>query len=301
MSKKSNNVVITGGSGFVGSNLASHLLKNTSCKVFVVLRKDSKLDNLDKIKDRIHLFYYYETNIADLINFFKKNKPSIVFHLASFVIAEHKSDQIDSIIQSNITFGCHILEAMKESDTRNIVNTGTYWQHYNNDENNPVCFYAASKSAFEKFLQLYVEAYDFNVVNLILYDNYGENDTRKKLINLLSRLKSENESLEMTSGDQEIDYTHVNDVCEAFLVAGESLEDSRLSGWNTYSVFSNTNKTLKQVVQLFLKTTKKNVTVKWGSRPYRKREVMKVWKGTEKLPGWEPKISLEDGFKRFII
>jgi hypothetical protein len=51
---------------------------------------------------------------------------------------------IIDLIQSNVLFGTQLLEAMGVNNTRNIVNTGTFWQHYNNEDYNPVCLYAAT-------------------------------------------------------------------------------------------------------------------------------------------------------------
>ena len=87
------NIVITGATGFVGSNLAEYLLKR-GFKIFLITRVNSNLVNLEKIIDDVEVFSY-DNNLSKLVSFFEKVKPNCVFHLASNFIAEHNTSQID--------------------------------------------------------------------------------------------------------------------------------------------------------------------------------------------------------------
>ncbi|WP_443864320.1 NAD-dependent epimerase/dehydratase family protein, partial [Fusobacterium ulcerans] len=163
--------------------------------VTIICRKSSKLDNLEEIKNRINIFEY-DNDLKNMIKFLKENKFEIVFHLASLFIAEHESKDVDNLLNSNIVFGTHLLEGMKESENKLLINTGTSWQHYNSEEYNPVDLYAATKEAFEKILKYYVEAEEVRCITLKLFDTYGENDTRPKLINLLNKFADEGKELD---------------------------------------------------------------------------------------------------------
>lgn len=294
MSKK---IVVTGSTGFVGSNLVEFLLKK-NFEIYLIVRENSSLKNLEHIKEKVN-FFRYDGNLDNLITFFEKEKPEGVFHLASNFIAEHNYTQTNSLIESNIKFGTHILEAMKETGVRKLINTGTSWQHYNNDEYNPVCLYAATKQAFESIIDYYVEAEGFNVVTLKLYDTYGENDKRPKLINILNNLADEKTELNMSEGDQPLNLVHISDVCSAFFRAFNLLNESDTNTHKKYAVKHKDSFTLKEVINLFEKTTKKKLIVNWGGRPYRKREVMKLWDKGDTIPQWSPKVSLEEGFQKY--
>ena len=69
-------------------------------------------------------------------------------------------------MSSNITFGTQLVEAMVANGCYQFVNTGTSWQHYENDEYNPVNLYAATKQAFEDILRYYVETSALRVITL---------------------------------------------------------------------------------------------------------------------------------------
>ena len=291
------NIVITGGTGFVGSNLAEYLLKK-NFKIFLITRVHSNLSKLEKIIDDVEVFCY-DNNISKLISFFEKVKPNCVFHLASNFISEHNTSQIDSLVESNITFGLHLLEAMKEAGVDKIINTGTSWQHYKNELYNPVCLYAATKQAFEALLEYYIKAEGFKGITLKLFDTYGENDTRPKLINLLNKFADENTELNMSPGEQTLNLVHVNDVCRAFEIAFNLLLENEINNHPTFAIASKESYMLKDLIKIFERATSKKVNIIWGGKPYRKREVMKIWDKGQELPNWVPIISLEKGLKRY--
>ena len=180
-----NRIVVTGATGYIGSNLIRKLIDKDK-EVYIIVREHSRFDLIDDIKDKVNIFVY-DNKIENLINFFNRVKPDIVYHLASLFIAEHKYSDIPNLIESNVKFGTEVLEAMNQSGTKKLINTGTAWQHYNNEEYNPVCLYAATKEAFEKIIEFYTNACGFKAITIELYDTYGPKDNRKKIINLLSK------------------------------------------------------------------------------------------------------------------
>jgi nucleoside-diphosphate-sugar epimerase len=292
-----NKIVVTGATGFVGSNLLRFLLKK-EFKIYVILREGSDVAIISDVTDEIEIFRY-NNEINHLIDFFNLIKPVIVYHLASNFIAEHESNQIDSLIQSNITFGLHILEAMKISGTKKLINTGTSWQHYNNEDYNPACLYAATKQAFESLIEFYVQAEELKVITLKLFDTYGETDARPKLINLLNNFADNTIELNMTGGEQWLNLVHIDDVCEAFYLSSQIINTKDYLGHHSFAIASDHNYRLKDVVNLFEIVSGKKINAMWGGKPYRRREVMFVWNKGLRLPGWKPSISLEDGLSKY--
>lgn len=236
-----------------------------------------------------------------MVSFFRKIEPIGVFHLASKFIAEHKAEEVDILINSNILFSTQLLEAMKEANVKNLINTGTSWQYYDNDDYNPVCLYAATKQAFEAIIEYYIQAEAFKIITLVLFDTYGENDTRPKLMNLLKKVTTEGTALEMSAGEQQLSLVHIADVCRAFIIAFEILERQQINEHKHYAVVSDEIYTLKEIVQIFEQQANKKLNITFGKRPYRKREVMRVWDKGEKLPNWKIKTSLEEGIKKVLL
>jgi nucleoside-diphosphate-sugar epimerase len=216
-------------------------------------------------------------------------------------LSQHAVKDVHALIQSNVLFGSQLLEAMKINQVTNLVNTGTSWQHYNNEDYNPVCLYAATKQAFEAILEYYVQAFSFKAITLKLFDTYGPNDHRLKLFHLLNKAATSGETLDMSGGEQLIDLVHIDDVTEAYLIAAQRLIECRTHQHERYAISSGHPIPLRDLVKLYSEVIDSAIQVNWGARPYRFREVMKTWTTGSILEGWQPKCALSDGMKNLHI
>ncbi len=290
--------IVTGATGFVGSNLCKHLVRN-DWKVTILSRASSDYSNINSLTSEIEVFEY-DGNIEKLISCFRDVKPDVVFHVASLFIAEHNSHQIDKLLESNILFGLHVLEAMKESKTELMINTGTSWQHYQNNDYNPVNLYAATKQAFDCLMKFYIESEGLRLVTLKLFDTYGESDKRPKLMNLMKNFLYTGEYLAMTEGEQILNLVHIEDVVNAYLEAYEYLKNNKMINYIVFGVGSNSGIKLRDLISKFEVISGKKLNVKWGMKPYRKREVMSLWDNYDTIPNWEITVNLEEGIKRLL-
>jgi nucleoside-diphosphate-sugar epimerase len=206
--------------------------------------------------------------------------------LASLFLSQHKPEDITRLIQSNIVLGSHLVESAINSGCIQFVNTGTAWQHFENNNYNPVNLYAATKQAFEDILKYYAEAHNLKVITLKLFDTYGPNDPRPKLLNLLKRAAETGESLDLSPGAQLLDLVHIDDVVDAFCATMELLEEMEGSLMKEYGVTSGDLISLKEMVTKLEDELGKKINVVWGGRPYRKREVMVPWNSMDTVRGW---------------
>jgi len=272
---------VTGGTGFVGSHLVRGLLK-AGWDVSVIVRETSKLDMLSDVCKRITV-HKYTGEINQLTEAMIECKPSVVFHVASLFLSSHKPEQINALIESNILFGNQLLEAMVNADVRHFINTSTSWEHYENKEFSPVNLYAATKRAFQDIMQFYIEAKGIKAITLKLFDTYGADDPRSKLLNLLMRIAVTGEKLAMSPGEQEIDLVHIDDVVQAYLIAAQRLRDGEVMSHELYGVGTDQPLTLKALAAIIEKQTGKTLNVEWGGRPYREREMMETYMSTQNI------------------
>ena len=276
--------LLTGVTGFIGSHLARHLLKN-NWEVNAIVRESSNLDVLPPdIKQNIN--FHVHTNQNSLLKIVKTSAPDVVFHLASLFLSNHKYEDIPALIESNVTFGTQLLDAMIKNDVKNLVNTGTSWQHYENKSYSPVNLYAATKQAFEDITKYYIETAGLHVINLQLFDTYGEGDRRRKLLSLLREIADSGETLQMSLGEQKIDIVHVDDVADAFLIAANFLLNEQYEFCDTYAISSGNAISLRDLVKKYEQILGKKLNIEWGKRAYREREVMIPWNTGKLLPTW---------------
>ena len=290
-------IVITGATGYIGSHLLKFFLSK-GWNVSIIAQSEFGYENIKDVISEINIIEY--DNLSKLISFFQKNDFDVVFHLAAAVINDYQPKHISTLIQSNIQFGTEVLEAMKYSNTRLFINTGSYWQNFNSDTYNPVDLYAATKEAFEKIIQYYVDAHDFRCITLRLFDVYGEDDKRPKLLNLLKKIAETGEMLDVSPGEQYLDMVHISDVCSAYLRAYELLLANNDINNNIYGVYSGYRIMLKDVIKLCQTILQKPLNINFGGRDYKPREIMMPTMACELLPCWRHKICIEDGLQKIL-
>ena len=285
--------IMTGATGYIGSHVLKYLLSK-GWDIYIVADPKFGFAAIEDVRPKINILEY-DGNINSLIRYFQTINADVVFHLAAAVITNYKPEQVPLLIQSNIQFGTEVLEAMKASSTRMIVSTGSYWQNYNSDNYNPVDLYAATKEAFEKIVQLYVDAYNFRHINLRLFDVYGEDDKRPKLWNILKKISGTDEFIDVSPGEQLLDMIHISDVCTAYEAAYQLMSESADIKNETYGVMTGNQLPLKSIIALFEQKMGKRINVHFGGRAYKEREVMVPCKHYNVLPNWNDKIMIDKG------
>lgn len=296
-------ILMTGMTGFIGRHLGERFVQNGN-EVFAIVRPTSRIDQFSPIVLRNASFLVCDNSntVLDIITKLcaENNRPDIVCHLAASQPINHTYSDIKDLIKSNVIFGTEILDAMVSNGIHNFINTGTFFQHYEDDEYNPVNLYAASKKCFEDILKFYSEARNLKYISLHLFDTYGADDKRGKILGLLKKIADNGETLKMSPGEQLIDVVYIDDIVDAFVTAGNYLAKKQYDYCGTYGVSSMNPIPLKEVVKIFEEVSGKKLSIEWGGRPYREREIMIPWKSFKTLPGWSPKINLQEGLRKFL-
>ncbi|MFZ2889616.1 NAD-dependent epimerase/dehydratase family protein [Sulfuricurvum sp.] len=289
-------VLITGATGFIGQNLVKSLL-NKGYSITTIVRHNSDISSIDS---RAEVFRY-SGEITELIALFQNKQFDGVIHLASLFLASHRTEDISSLVFSNIQFGTELLEVCKLSETKWFINTGTFWQHYHTDNYNPVNLYAATKQAFEDIAKYYTETSNMVFTTIKLNDTFGPHDPRNKVFNLWYRLSQTDDTLEMSPGEQIIDICYIDDVIGAYETMIDNLMNTSERVKNkTFSVRSKERMSLINLSKIFEKAIGKPLNIQWGKRDYREREVMTPWENGENVPGWEAKYTLDEAIKKTI-
>lgn len=290
-------LLLTGATGFIGKNLAMRLIKEGH-QITALTRKSTNPEMLPKGIEQ----YTFKTSTKDLALYMRKEKFDGVIHLASLFIAEHSNDTLKDLIDSNVFLGTAVLDATAQNSTPWFLNTGTFWQHHNNKSYSPVNLYAATKQAFEDISKFYSETSETTIVTIKLCDTFGPHDTRKKIFNLWLQAAQSNTPIEMSAGEQLINICYIDDVVDGYIAMIKQLQQknrSRLNG-KSYAISSPTVVSLKKLATIFQKASGLPLTILWGKRPYRKREVMIPWTKGKLVPGWKPKNSLLQGIQKTL-
>lgn len=285
-------LVLSGSTGYIGKNFIRIL--GNKYKIFCIVRERTVNDNVKK-NDCVVISYAEEKELYGIL---ESVKPDVVVHLAGVFLGNHAPDTIGEMIDCNIRFSTIFLDAAVKSGCHRIVNTGSYWQNYLGESYNPVNLYAATKQAFEDLMRYFQEAESLSGITMTIFDTYGPNDNRKKILNVLMKLK-DGESIDMSSGEQKMYFCYIDDVINAFDVAIEKVVKLPDGIIEKYAIRSDDPVSLKDAVLTLLKISGKDIVINWGRLPYRKREIINPEGIGKIIPNWHAEIDLYQGLKMF--
>lgn len=269
-------VLISGGTGFLGSTF---IKKYSSLYEFLVISRQD-------IPNVVH-----PKNLT--LELLQEFRPEYFMHLAahSTMGADYKT--VKETIRTNIEFPTLVTELFFQAGGKKILNVGSYWEHMNNAEYSPNSIYAASKKSFEDLLQYYVDIKGVSAVTLKLFDTYGKNDPRRKILRIIYDSHKNQLPLDISGGDQIISLVHAEDVAEAFEVGLKAIS----KGHQSYLVKAKQVVKLKEIINEFCRINNLSPKLNWGARPYSSQDFFTEVTVNPLLPGWSPKIALTDGLK----
>ena len=307
-------VIVTGGAGFIGSNLVKFLLK----KNYFVINIDKlsysanpyNLKNLKKNKN--YVFYKADINSQKkIIKVLKKYKPEGIFNLAAETHVDRSIDKPKNFILNNILGTYNLLEAIlnykKKIKLLHVSTDEVYGdiikgRSSENFPYNPSSPYSSSKASADHLIMSYVRTYKMNAVISNCCNNYGPNQFPEKLIPKLIFNIINNKALPIyAKGKNSREWMHVYDHCEALLLVylnGKSGESYNIgSGKN----FINKDIAIKLINIAKRKYSKigKNVKIKFvKDRPgHDFRYALNSKKIYNKLR-WKSKIPLNSGLSQ---
>ena len=156
----------------------------------------------------------------------------------------------------------------------------------------PLNFYAATKLAVDEILKLFCLDYKISIYSLKIFDTYGNNDKRKKFLNLLRENYKKNKLLKMTAGNQLLDLVHIDDLVDLIKIILRDIVNKKKLGFFTYTVSSKKPIRLRSLVKKLASILNKKLKFSIGSLKYRSKETMQPMIKTFNYPGWKPKRNL---------
>jgi len=306
-------VIVTGGLGFIGSNLIDLLLK----KKFFVINIDKKTysSNLYNTKEfkNSKKYRFIKLDIKDkkFKEILFKFKPVGIFNLAAETHVDRSIDNPGSFIQSNIVGVYNLLESFKNFSKKNKsklihistdevygdILTGRSHERYPYMPSSP---YAASKAASDHLVSSYVRTYNLPAIITNCSNNYGPKQHPEKLIPKLIYNILNNKSLPIYGkGKNSREWIYVMDHCEALI---KVFLKGKIGEF--YNIGSNKNMDNLEVTKELLK--KSNKLIKLGNnvkiqfvkdRPGHDIRYALNSNKIKKELGWKPKTDFSKGLK----
>lgn len=282
------NILITGASGYFGrSYIAAHL--NASLFCLINRTPVPTIAQTRQISAR--------ASVEELTAFLSENRIDTILHLATLFRAHHTQDDIGPMLEANIELGTRLLQAAVNASVTKFVFTGTSWEQHSASDPTPVNLYAATKAAFSKVAGFFGASQQLAVLRLDVFDSFGLGDTRGKLLQALVEA-SPGKHFELSPGQQKHSFIYIDDILEALQTA---LDMPVPYGLHQYSLHGDQILSLQEVVGTIERVLGKQLSIDWGKKPYRPREVMTPYIQYQRLPGWNPTHSLESGLEEMCL
>jgi len=304
-------IIVTGGSGFIGSNLIKYLLKK---KYFVInidkLNYSANPYNTKNIKKKKnYIFFKIDLNNKfKILKILKKYKPIGIFNLAAETHVDRSIDSPKSFIDSNILGTFNLLESVLSLKKKiKIVHVSTDEVYGDiikgrSDENfpyNPSSPYSSSKASADHLIRAYIRTYKIPAIISNCCNNYGPNQFPEKLIpKLIFNILNHKPLPIYGRGKNSREWIHVYDHCEALLsifLKGKIGESYNVGSGLNFKNVDIAKKLLKIAKDKSLLNNKKTKIKFVKDRPGHDFRYALNSKKIKKELGWKAKISINEG------
>jgi UDP-glucose 4-epimerase len=292
--------LVTGGAGFIGSNLVDKLLE-MRWEVIVIDNESSECNgefywNESAINTKFDIADY--TNTRSLYN-----DVDVVFHLAAEARIQPAIENPIRAVTTNCVGTCTVLQCAREAGVKRVIYSSTSSAY---GRNTPPCVedmredclnpYSVSKVAGEKLCKMYYELYGLETIIFRYFNVYGERQPLKghyaPVIGLFLRQLGNGEPLTIVGdGEQRRDFTHVSDVVNANVMSAISNPEQNAFG-QIYNVGTGTNYSINELANMI-----SDIQINISPRPGESKETLADNKKMRNTFGWSPKVSIDTWVK----
>jgi nucleoside-diphosphate-sugar epimerase len=294
-------VLVTGGTGFIGSNLIEKLLE-LNYEVFTLIRPESTL-GIKRLKDFDKLNFIH-ASVEGLLEISNLPQFDVCYNLASYGV-DYRQQNIDDIVDGNVKFTLKVIDFCKQNKTKLLVHTGSSSEYAGSNSKitedfkiEPHTLYGSAKAASVIMANAYAKNKSVNMITVRPFGIYGPREGKHKIVPLLIYSIIKNEKIELTSGDQIRDYLYIKDFINAVIEL--SISDN-IKIYDIYNICSSKGISIRDISKTLCKICNYDDSVhKFGSLQHRINEGMLFVGDNSKLKStikWDVKYSLEKGLK----
>ncbi len=295
-------VVVTGGAGFIGSNLVDTLIDDDIDVIVIDNLSTGKIENVNK---KAHFLKHDLSSISLDCLISILHDVDIVFHLAALARVQPSIEDPFPYHNANVNATLNLLYAAQKSKVKKLIysaSSSCYGDtlkipQQEKDPTNPLSPYGLQKYIGEQYCRMFSQVYNLDTVSLRYFNVYGERMSLEGayclVTGIFARQMQENKPLTITNdGKQRRDFTYVGDVVQANILAARY--SKKLNG-EVFNIGNGKNVSINEVADMF---GGKKV---YGEKRLEPFETLADNQKAKNILKWEPKGNLSRWIKQYKI
>ena len=305
MSINGKKIIVTGGSGFIGSHLCRRLLYEEA-DVYVLVKYNSIIDNV-RLSGLWNEITPVEADLRnpDSLSVINRINPDIIFHLAAYNHVGDSFTQVSEAIESKTKGTVNLLEACKDYERFVYISTSEVYGYQDNvpfsEESipQPLSPYALGKYAGELYSLLKWRSAHMPIVVLRPFNAFGPYQSPRAITSELIIKCLTGEDIVTTEGVQTREFNYVSNLIDGFILASQS----ETAVGEVINLGCGEEISVRDLVTKIHELTKSTSRLRIGELPTRQGEIFRMFASNKKaldILKWQPNISHEQGLKNTI-
>jgi len=302
---KDKRVLVTGGSGFIGSHLVKKLVQ-IGAEVYVLTRNRSIINNI-RLRDVWKSLKVVNADIRnfDSLGLLRKVEPEIVFHLAAYHHVGDSFTHFSEALDTNCLGTANLLEALEDYERFVYTSTSEVYGFQSSvpfkEEMtpHPISPYAVGKYAGELYCLMKCRM-GYPITVLRPFNVYGPYQSVEAVIPevILDCLRGR--PIRATEGKQTREFNYIDDITDGFILAAQS----KAAIGEIINLGNGQEISIRDLILKIIRLTNSKSEALFGALPYRPTEIWRMFCDNSKakeILNWSPKIGLDEGLRRTII
>lgn len=305
MTLKKECVLVTGGTGFIGSHVVRQLL-DSGADVHAL---DNGFTGSAELVPEAVTIHNVDLRNADAVNRTLNDvDPSILVHLAAIHFVPYCNENPKEAFDVNTIGTRNVLQAARRSESlKRVVNTSTAavygsapGPHVEDEGIGPTDIYGRTKLVAEDEARLFNSETDIPTASTRLFNTYGTRETNSHLIPaILDQIEAGSRTVELGNLSPARDFIHANDVANAIVILATGFNDD----YDVYNVGTGTEHTVREVVEAVSDALGEEITIEQDEDRIRESDRLHLQADITRIKsdfGWTPELTLREGLSQLL-